>query len=86
MNDKYDFFHEDKHQSFLQASVIIFAGHSKACQKYPLNSKFVISLQYLKNKRKRWSWFLHADKHETILQGDTINLDGHGQASPNYQK
>ena len=86
MNDKYDFFHEDKHQSFLQAAIIIFTGHSKACPNYPLNSKFVISLQYLKTKGRDEVDFFHADKHETILQGDTINLGGHGQACPNYQK
>ena len=34
MRDKYDISHEDKHQSFLQASTIDFAGHSQAYLNY----------------------------------------------------
>ena len=32
---KYDFLHVDKHQSFLQAGIIVFTGHSLACPKNP---------------------------------------------------
>ena len=35
VRDKYDFLHEDKYQSFLQASSIVFTGHSQACPKFP---------------------------------------------------
>ena len=35
MKDKFDFLHEHKHQSFQQADVIVFGGHSQACPKYP---------------------------------------------------
>ena len=31
MRDKYDFVHEDKHKSFLQAGSFVFTGHSQAC-------------------------------------------------------
>ena len=58
------------------------ARHAQSTQ----NSKFVISLQYLKNDGKDEADFSHADKHQTILQVDTINLGGHGQACPNYPK
>ena len=35
MRDKYDFLHEDKHQSFLQAGSITLTGHSQIFPKYP---------------------------------------------------
>ena len=35
VRDKYDFWHEDKHQSFLQAGGIVFTGHSQQYAKYP---------------------------------------------------
>ena len=35
MKDKFDFLHEDKHQSFQQADIIVFGGHSQAWPKYP---------------------------------------------------
>ena len=31
--DKFDFLHEDNHQSFLQARSTVFTGHSHACPK-----------------------------------------------------
>ena len=37
------------------------------------NSKFAVSLQYLK-REVRWSWFLHADKHQSLLQVDFNTL------------
>ena len=53
---------ENKHQSFLKAGSIVFAGHSQALSNYQ-NSKFVISLQYLKKKGKDEVDFLQVDKH-----------------------
>ena len=50
------------------------------------NSKFVISLHYLKKEGRDEVDFLHGDKHQTFLQVDTVNLGGHGQACPNYPK
>ena len=58
MRDKYDFLHEDKHQSFLQSDSIVFNGHSQGTQ----NSKFVLSLHYLKKERRNDIDFLHVDK------------------------
>ena len=84
MRDKYDFWQEDKHQSFLQAGGIVFTGHSQQYAKYPKQQVcniFAISQKITEG----WSWFFHADKHQTILQVDTINDGGHGQACSNYQ-
>ena len=49
------------------------------------NNKFVISLQYLKEKVKDEVSFLPADKHQGFLQIDII-LGVFGQACPNYPK
>ena len=49
-------------------------------------SKFVISLKYLRNEVGDELDFLHADKHQTFLQVDTINISGHDQACSNYPK
>ena len=58
--------------------LLVIARHAQNTQ----NSKFVISLQYLKKEGKDEIDFLHADKYQTILQVDTINLGGHGQPLP----
>ena len=50
------------------------------------NSKFVISLQYLKKEERDEVDFLHADRRQTFMQVDPINLAGHGQACPSYPK
>ena len=62
--------------------------HSQSSQ----NSKFVVSLQYLKKEVRDEVDFLHADKHQSFLQvdfntghhsflqGDTIIIDGHNKA------
>ena len=34
------FWHEDKHQSFLQAGRIVFTGHSQAYPNYPKQQVF----------------------------------------------
>ena len=49
------------------------------------NSKFVISLQYLRKEGMELT-FLHADKHQTILKIDVIDLGGHSQGCQNYPK
>ena len=33
--NKFDFLHEDKHQRYLKADIIVFGGHSQACLKEP---------------------------------------------------
>ena len=60
-----DFFHVDKHESFLQIVLWFFMGMVKYSQRYQ-NSKFAISLQYL--KKAVW------DKVEKV---DAIIIDGH---------
>ena len=81
MRDKYDFLHDDKRQSFYKLVVSFFLVITR-----PQNSKFVISLQYLKKEGRDDVDFLDVDKHQTILQVDLINLSGHGQACSNYPK
>ena len=56
--------------------------HSQSSQ----NSKFAMSLQYLKKEVRDEVDFLHADKHQRFLQIDTIILGVCGQACPNYPK
>ena len=46
---KFNFLHEDKNQSFLEADTIVFGGHDKACPKYPKQQVFAIFLQLLLN-------------------------------------
>ena len=31
---KFNFLHEDKNQSFLEADIIVFGSHNQACRKY----------------------------------------------------
>ena len=58
-------------------------GMVKHSQSYQ-NSKFAMSLQYLKKEVRDEVDFLHADKHQSFLQGDTIIIDGHDQAVTKY--
>ena len=64
MNDKVDFLHADKHESFLQNDIMICDWSSLVFQKFP-NSKFVMSLQYLKEEFRDENDFLHVDKHQS---------------------
>ena len=48
------------------------------------NNKYVVSLQYLKNKLSFEVDVVHADKHESLLHVDSIIFDGVGQACPKY--
>ena len=52
MNDEFDFLHADKHESFLQSVTMIFDGDGQAFPKFE-NSKFTMSLWYLKKKLER---------------------------------
>ena len=69
--------------------------HSQSSQ----NSKFAMSLQYLKKEVKDEVDFLHADKHQSFLKVyfnflgikvsykvDIIIINGHDQAFSNYSK
>ena len=47
VSDEVDFLHADKHESCLQIDAMIFDGMVKHFQSYQ-NSKFAMSLQYLK--------------------------------------
>ena len=74
---KFNFLHEGKNQSFLQADtmvLVVIIRHAQSTQ----NNK---SLQYFCNiSRKKGGMnliFLHADKR-TFLQVDTINIGEYG--------
>ena len=93
-----DFLHADKYESLLQIDSMILMGmikHSQSSQ----NSKFAMSLQYLKKEVKDEVDFLHADKHQSFLKVyfntlgikvsykvDIIIINGHDQAFSNYSK
>ena len=49
MSDEADFLHADKHESLLQIDTMILIGIVKYSQSYQ-NSKFKMSLQYLKKE------------------------------------
>ena len=55
--------------------------HSQSFQ----NSKFAMSLQYLKKEVRDEVDFLHADKHVSFIQIDTVIFDGDGQTFQSYQ-
>ena len=68
-DDEADFLHADKHRSLLQIDTMILMGivkHSQSSQ----NTKFAMSLQYLKKEVKYEVDFVHGDKHESFLQVD----------------
>ena len=73
MSDKADFLHADKHKSLLQIDTMILMGmvkHSQSSQ----NSKFAMSLQYLKKEVRDEVDFLHVDKHQSFQQVDFNTL------------
>ena len=45
---KFNFLHEDKNQSFLEADTIVFGGHNQTCPKYP-KQVFALFLKLLLN-------------------------------------
>ena len=63
----------------LVSFLLVVAWHAQ-------NSKFVISLQYIKKEGKDEVDFLHVDEHQAIHQADTINLGGYSQSCPVYPK
>ena len=85
VRDKYDFLHEDKQKSSLQAENIVFTGHCQICPKYPKQKVFVISPQNLKKEGRDKVDFQYEEK-QIFLQVDPINLDRYGQAFKNYLK
>ena len=67
------FLHADKHESLLQIGTMILMGtvkHSQSSQ----NSKFTMSLQYLKKEVTDEVDFLHVDEHQSFLQVDFNTL------------
>ena len=91
MSVKVDSLHADKHESLLQIDTMILMGiikHSQSSQ----NSRFAISLQYLKQEVRDEVNFLHGDKHQSfrqvdfntlvsiILRADITIIDEHYQA------
>ena len=67
MSEEVDFLQADKHELFLQIDSMNLMGmvrHSQSSQ----NSKFVMSLQYLKNELRDEVVALHVSKHQSFLQ------------------
>ena len=85
ITDKFNFLHEDKHQSFLEADSIVFGDHSQACPKYTKKQVFAISSQYLKKEGRHEVDFSHADK-QTFLQVDTIKINEYDSSCPKYSR
>ena len=74
MSDEVDLLHEGKHESLLQIDSMGMVKNSQSSQ----NSKFAMSLQYLKKEVKAEVDFLHAEfpkslfqhfEHQSFLQG-----------------
>ena len=85
MSDAADFLHADKHEGLLQIDITILmemVKYSRSSQ----NSKFAVSLQYLKKEVRDEVDFLHEDKHPNFLQGDTTTIDRHDLAFSKYSK
>ena len=73
MKDEVYFFPADKHKSLLQIYTMLLMGIVKHSQSSP-NSKFTMSLQYLKKEVRDEVDFLHVDKHQSFLQVDFNTL------------
>ena len=73
MSDRVDLLQEGKHESLLQIDSMGMVKNSQSSQ----NSKFAMSLQYLKKEVKAEVDFLHAEfpslfqhfEHQSFLQG-----------------
>ena len=94
MIDEVDLLHAYKHESLLQIDSMILMEMVKHYQSFQ-NSKFMLSLQYLKKEVKDEVDFLHADKHQCFLKNTLdikvrckveIVINGHDQAFSNYSK
>ena len=86
------FLHAEEHESFLQIDTVGLIWMVKPSQSSQ-NSKFTISLLYLKQEVKDEVGYLYADKHQRwlqsfghqrVLQGDKISIDGHDQTLLKY--
>ena len=64
MSDKVDFLHADKHESLLQFDIAGMVKNSQSSQ----NSKFALSLQYLKKEVKSEVNFLHTEFHKSLFK------------------
>ena len=67
MNDKIDFLHAGKHENLLEIDTMILmemVKHSQSSQ----NSKFTMSVQYLKKQNRDEVDFLHTDRYHSGLQ------------------
>ena len=64
MSDEVDLLHEGKHESLLQIDSMGMVKNSQSSQ----NSKFAMSLQYLKKEVKAEVDFLHATFPKILLQ------------------
>ena len=62
MIDELDFLHADKHENLLQIETMTLMGMVKHSQSFQ-NSKFSMSLQYLKKEVRGEVDFLHPGKH-----------------------
>ena len=95
MSGEVDLLHVGKHESLLQIDSMGMVKNSQSSQ----NSKFAMSLQYLKKEVKDEVDFLHADKHQSFLKVylnilgikvsykvDIIMIDGYDQEFSNYSK
>ena len=70
---KLTFLLADKHKNMLQIDTIILKGMVKNSQSFQ-ESKFAMSLQYLKKEVRDEVDFFHADKHQSFLQAGIIIL------------
>ena len=89
---KFFFLHAEEHEGFLQIDTMGLIWMVKPTQSSQ-NTKFTISLLYLKQEVKDEVGYLHAGKHQRwlqffghqrVLQGDTISIDGHDQTLSKY--
>ena len=67
------FLHADKYESLLKIDAMILMGMVKHSQRSQ-NSKFEISLQYIKKEVRDEVDFLHADEYQYFLQVDFNTL------------
>ena len=73
VNDEVYFLHAGKHENLLQIDSMILMEIVKHFQSSQ-NSKFTMSVQYLKKEVRDEVEFLHADKHQSGLQVDFNTL------------
>ena len=73
MNDEVDFLHAGKHENVPQIDTMILMEMVKHFQSSQ-NSKFTMSVQYLKKEDRDKVNFLHADKYRSGQQVDFNTL------------